>query len=354
MTSRLHHTFAVLLSFLAALSAPGKVAAQDLSEAAIDTIVERTIALVDSHYVFDEKKPAITQQIQAQLDAGRYYTAPGPDSLAAMLTRNLRSVSNDKHLYVEHVEDSEGNNDTGWDAWAEQERVNEKLNNFGFTEAKVLDGNVGYLRIVEFMHPQRGFEAASSAMQFLANTTAMIIDVRGNGGGYGGLMDLILSYYFEPAPTHISTTHTSSESEPPSKSYTLAFVPVERRVGELLYVLIDGETGSAAEFFAYTLQTFEKATLVGESSVGAANMNSYYDINDRFRISVSTGAPVNPVTNTNWEGAGVQPDVTVLANEAPRTAHRLVLQALLEEVTDSTHRKRLEEALQEVSQEQEE
>ncbi|MGH7446595.1 MAG: hypothetical protein ACREK1_12835 [Longimicrobiales bacterium] len=83
----------------------------------------------------------------------------------------------------------------------------------------------------------------------------------------------------------------------------------------------------------------------GEPSAGAANLNSYYDINDRFRISVSTGAPVNPITNTNWEGTGVQPDAPVPAGEAVSAAHVLALRTLLRGATDAENRERLAEAI---------
>ncbi len=334
------------LGFLLIPGTPGHAAGQDLSRTEIDSVVERAADLIQSHYVFDERKPAITEYIRTRLNAGHYYGATNPDSLVEHLTRDLRSVSNDKHLYVEHAT-AGGGDDTDWNAWAERERVSEKLSNFGFTEARVLDGNVGYLRIVGFMHPQRGFEAAASAMRFLSNTEALVIDVQGNGGGYGGLMELVLSYFFDPAPTHISTTYTSNIAEPPTRSFTLPFVPGPRRVGQPLYVLINGRTGSAAEFFAYTLQAFGKATIVGEPSAGAAHRNTYFELDDRFRISISTGAPIDPVTGTNWEGTGVQPDLSAPAESAVCTAHGLALRSLLKDATDALHRELLEEAVRE-------
>lgn len=350
MNRRLCSVAVVLIgSFALSASVAQRLDAQQLRMGEIRRIGERVAELVDSQYVFPDRRSRIAGRIRSRLRAGAYDDLTNPDSLAAVLTRDLRSASGDRHLYVEHLGDADrhAHAETDWDAWAQRERIEERRKNFGFTEARVLDGNVGYLRIVEFMHPDRGYGTAASAMRLLENTESMIIDVRGNGGGYGGLMDLILSYYFEPAPTHISTTYTSDRSAIPMMAHTLPFVPGRRRVGEPLYILIDGKTGSAAEFFAYTLQAFEKATVVGEPSAGAAHRNSYFDVDERFRVSISTGAPVNPITGTNWEGAGVQPTVVAPADQALRTAHRLAAERLLE-TAEKDDRARLEELIRRV------
>lgn len=330
------------LAFTLALLASGGARAQSSTE--VETVVERVVALVDSHYVFEDQRAAITGRIHAGLQAGRYRGDPSPDSLAAALTRGLRSATGDGHLYVEHVGDAEGRG-TDWEAWAERERVEEQTTNYGFTEARVLDGNIGYLRVVGWMEPQRGYDAAVAAMTFLENTGALVIDVRGNGGGYGGLAELLVSYFFDPPPTLLTTTRYSDPSVGPSTLYTLPFVPGERRVGDPLFVVIDEGTGSASEWFAYTLQAFGKAVVVGEPSHGSANRNTYYDLGGGLRLSVSTGAPINAVTGTNWEGVGVQPDVAVTADEAPAAAHAAALRALLDRAEDPAQRARLAAAL---------
>ncbi len=286
----LRPTFVVVAITLVLLPAlPGRAVAQNLGNAEIQSVVDSAIALITTSYVYDERKPQIVEHLRARLNAGHYYEFPTPDSLANRLTADMRSISTDMHLYVERAAQLP-RNPSDHDAWAERERINEKVSNFGFTDARVLAGNVGYLRIVEFMHPQRGYEAAASAMRFLSNTEALVIDLRGNGGGYGGLMELVLSYFFDPAPTHISTTFTSDEEAPPTPTFTLPFVPGPRRVGQPLYVLVGPGTGSAAEFFAYTLQSFDKAIVVGERSAGAAHRNTYYELDHGLRISISTGA----------------------------------------------------------------
>ena len=63
------------------------------------------------------------------------------------------------------------------------------------------------------------------------------------------------------------------------------------------------------------MQSFGKAKIIGKPTAGAAHMNSFYPLNENFRISISTGAPINPKTNTNWENIGVIPDYPAEENE---------------------------------------
>lgn len=113
------------------------------------------------------------------------------------------------------------------------------------------------------MHPQRGMQIADAAIKFIENTDGLIIDIRRNGGGYSGLMQYIMNHYFDGGPSHISTTFYSGKDEIPTKEYSSDLVYGKLRVDTPLYIITDNKTGSAAEFFAYTLQSFEKAKIVG-------------------------------------------------------------------------------------------
>jgi hypothetical protein len=60
---------------------------------------------------------------------------------------------------------------------------------------------------------------------------------------------------------------------------------------------------------------------------------------------VATGRAINPVSKTNWEQVGVEPDVAVPADQALQTAHRLALEALIGRETDDFQRQMLQKAL---------
>src|SRR3546814_9047052 len=85
----------------------------------------------------------------------------------------------------------------------------------------------------------------------------------------------------------------------PEQSFTLGELPAGRMIGKPLYVLIDGGVGSAAEEFAYSVQQFGLGRLVGETTAGGANVNSFVPIPPGFLLSVSVGRPVHPVSGGN-------------------------------------------------------
>ena len=91
-----------------------------------------------------------------------------------------------------------------------------------------------------------------------------------------------------------------------------------------MYVLTAARTFSGAEEFAYDLQTQKRATIVGEVTGGGAHPVGGHRIDEHFIIGVPGARAVNPITHTDWEGVGIQPDVKVPAAEALDAALRLV------------------------------
>lgn len=305
----------ITIFFIVLVNLTSPLYSQELTKKEIADITEKIPGLISKHYVLREKRDDITTEFNNRIKKQKYLSITNPDSLAKILTQDLREISNDKHLYVEYIRLGEKNKAFDWDAWEREERILEKKQNFGFTEVKILQDNIGYIKIVEFMHPKRGMQTAVAAMKLVENTDGLIIDIRENGGGYAGLMNYVLNHYFDGGPTHISTTIYSDKDELPNKEYTSDLVYGKLRVNTPLFIITNEKTGSAAEFFAYTLQSFDKAKIIGQRTAGAAHMNSFYPLNENFRISISTGAPINPKTKSNWENTGVIPDHEVKENE---------------------------------------
>jgi hypothetical protein len=116
--------------------------------------------------------------------------------------------------------------------------------------------------------------------------------------------------------------------KPPIQSRTLEYLPAGRLKSKPLYVLIDHHVGSGAEAFAYDVQQFHLGTLIGATTVGAANNNEFFPVAPGFMLSCSFGRPVHPVSKSNWEAVGVAPDVAVDPARALDLAHALALETL--------------------------
>jgi C-terminal processing protease CtpA/Prc len=217
--------------------------------------------------------------------------------------------------------------------------------NSGFVKLERLPGNVGYLDLRGFMDHESGAETVAAAMNFLANTDALILDLRKNGGGSPHMVQLICSYLFAAdKPVHLNSLYWR-EGDRTEEFWTLKDLSGHRYLGKDVYVLTSRLTFSGAEECAYNLQTRKRATLVGETTGGGAHPGKGVLLGEHFRAFISTGRAINPVTKTNWEGTGVRPDVATDAERALDVAHELALKKLKDSTTDPEVREGIEEEL---------
>jgi C-terminal processing protease CtpA/Prc len=157
-------------------------------------------------------------------------------------------------------------------------------------------------------------------MNFLSNTNAIIIDLRTNRGGVPSMMQLLSSYFFDETPVLLSNFY-ERKTDTKSQLYSFADVNGKRSTNKPVYILTSKNTFSAAEAFTYTLKHLDKATVVGEVTKGGANRTKRINLNDEFTISVPYIESINPITNTNWEGKGVQPNIKTTEKDAFVTAY---------------------------------
>jgi C-terminal processing protease CtpA/Prc len=185
-------------------------------------------------------------------------------------------------------------------------------------------------------------------MNFLGNVDALIVDLRRNGGGSPAMIATLLTYLTDPGDRLLFNTFYQREEDRTLQFWTNPYVPGPRLNGKPVYVLTSPRTFSAAEEFAYDIQTHKLGTIVGAVTGGGAHPGGMFRVHDHFMVFVSTGRAVNPVTKTNWEGVGVKPDIAVKPGEALRVAHVEALKKIIESVKDDPDRKAaLERALDE-------
>jgi len=296
--------------------------------AAIADIVKR----VADRYVFPDRVPGIVARLKAALASGRYDT-DSPTVFAARVTEDLRAASSDRHMYLDYAPDAFAAANTGTDAGKDSPAL-EALweqrayrDNHGLTQMNILPGNVRYLRITGFEWvPDRTGAAYDGAMRFLAGGDAIIIDLRGNGGGSHAAVRYLLSHFMDGDQLDITFLESGKD---PIQSRTLEYLPAGRLKDKPLYVLTDNQVGSGAEAFAYDVQQFHLGTLIGATTAGAANNNAFSPIAPGFMLSCSYGRPVHPVSQSNWEGAGVKPDMAIDPKQALDVAQSLALTGLL-------------------------
>lgn len=291
-------------------------------------VIDHAIEQLQDSYVSPELAKQMGEALRHHQRHGDYNSITDGNELATLLTTQLADVSHDKHLVVRFVPTRLPDNlDAPPDAQqlARNQRMMQR-SNCAFDKVEVLPNNIGYVKFNLFMAPADCSQTAIAAMGFIANTDALIFDLRENGGGDPAMIALICSYLFD-RPTHLNDLW-NRKANVTTQWWTLPYVPGKLLPNIPVYVLTSSRTFSGAEEFSYDLQSLKRATIVGEVTGGGAHPVRGQRIDDRFMIVVPISKAINPVTKTNWEGTGVKPDVAVAASEALTIAQKLASEKL--------------------------
>lgn len=336
-------TFAVLLTFIGLLFTPGFTLGQNEAGAKIDNkekqqVIDSIMLFMADYYVFPDVGKEMGDYLQKRLKTGEYDKINDYMEFGATLSEDLQSVSNDKHIGVRYAPEmiamiNKAEEDENNKELEDLEKRQAEYSNYNFKEIKVLPGNIGYLKFNSFMHASESGATAVAAMNFLAHTDALIIDLRDNGGGSPSLIQLITSYFFEGVE-HLNSFYIR-EGDQTHQFWTLPYAPGPKMLDTELFILTSSGTFSGAEEFTYNLKNMERATVVGETTGGGAHPVSRYLINDNYMVSVPFGRAINPITNSNWEGTGIEPDVKTSRAEAFDKAYLLALEKLMEKEKDN-------------------
>ncbi len=316
-------------------------------------VIDGAVKALDNNYVFPDIAKKMEQAIRERQKRKEYESMASARQFAEALTENLRAVSHDKHLRVvyraEVIPPEQPNHEPSPEDLERDRAFGERIN-FGFEKAERLQGNIGYLDLRGFFRAAFVGDTAAAAMNFLANSEAVIIDLRQNGGGDPATVALICSYLFSPEPVHLNDLYFRPSNET-HQWWTLPYVPGKRLADKDVYVLTSHYTFSAAEEFTYDLKNLKRAIIVGEVTGGGAHPGGTVRVNDHFMVWVPSGRAINPVSKTDWEGTGVEPDVKVPAARALKTAHKMALEKELTTLTDPELKEAVGEALQKLKKE---
>jgi retinol-binding protein 3 len=324
---------------------PAQVSGPRFTPALRTQTVEAIIEVMQERYVSPDLAAKAEKLLRSEMEKGAYSNVTTGPEFARLLGEQLRTLLGDAHVRVSYSEQPlppRAQRERPSEAEIEAQKRFAKAMNGGVERAERLIGNVGYLNLRAFIDPEFSERPIRAAMELLSETDALIIDLRGNGGGRPDTVQLLSSYFFD-TKVHLNTLVWRDGSR--QEFWTLEQVGGSRYLDRDLYLLIGSGTASAAEEFGYNLRNLERATLVGAKTWGGANPGAQVRLNDHFSMFVPNGRAENPVTKTNWEGVGVLPHVEVPEADSLDKAHRMALARLLEKATDPAERQRLERAI---------
>lgn len=317
--------FLALLAF--ATLAPASVVAQTLDREAQRELVSHLEVALRQNYVFPDRIPAISAELDRRIQSE---PIDGED-FAEILAQGLVKASDDLHFSVAFDPDevaadrrAKANGDTTTRA----QRDSEQAANFGFRDARRLDGGLAYVRFDFFADPQYAQETAAGAMRFAEGAKGLIFDLRYNNGGVLEMAQFLMSYLYPAGKDQEFFDYNFNDDgvRVERSQWSLAAVPGQRSADIPVVVLTGSTSFSAAEWMAFSLQRLGRATVIGEQTSGGAHPVTRVPIDDRFMLQVPFGEIRDPVNGQDFEGVGVSPDLAVPASDALLAAQKFLLQ----------------------------
>ena len=285
-------------------------------------VIHGAVANLTKYYVDPDIAQKMADALLAHEKSGDDHAATDGEVFADLLTRQMVDLSHDKYVMMVYstipsLESPPA--PTPEDVALYRKEM--KQNNCTIEAVKISPHNIGYLKFNEFPDAAVCGATVSGAMASLNHADAIIFDLRDNRGGYANMVAFIATYLFDH-PTHLNDFYNRSENST-EQSWTLSAFPGNSLADKPAFVLTSPTTFSAAEGFSYDLKVLKRATLVGETTSGHGHMGMGHRIDDHFTIRIPGVKVINPISETNWEGTGVEPDVKVKAQAALETAEKL-------------------------------
>ena len=299
-------------------------------------VIDGAIANLKEYYVYPEIAQKMADILLLHEHSGDYDAFTDGDAFADLMTRQMRDVSHDRHLALRHSTTKLPTGQSGPTREdLERYRKDMQRTNCTFEKVEVLPRNIGYVKFNAFPALSICRGTVIATMNRLQGAKAIIFDLRDNGGGSPETVALIATYLFDHR-THLNDIYNRKEDSA-RQYWTLPPLPGNRLADKPAYILTSASTFSGAEEFSYDLKMLKRATLVGETTAGGAHMAYEHRIDDHFKIRVPFARAINPISKTNWEGTGVEPDVKVDAADALKTAEKLARSGIQKQVSQYRH-----------------
>ncbi len=321
---------AIVAALLLGAAAPQPAAVTPLTSAQEHAVIDTATTLIAKNYVLVDKRASVVAELRRREAAGRYAIS-NPAAFAQALSDDLVEITQDRHMWF--TLDPEGykaallpHDENHSDPLSDAAFVR---NNQGYAEMRILPGNIRYVNLTGFEWSGAvTAKVIADVARFLHGGDAIILDLSGNGGGAPEAVQALASYFLPPDGRVLMTFH-DGRSGKTSQTHVLSKLAGPRLTFIPCYVLISGNTGSAAEEFATHVRYFKFGTLVGSTTAGAANNDDVFPVAPFFLQSISFGRPVHPVSGTNWERVGVAPDIAAPRAQALPAAQVAALTRLM-------------------------
>jgi len=282
-------------------------------------IVDSVIANLKQHYFDRDAARKMADALAQHQKRGDYDAVPDPAAFAALVTQHMREVIPDRHLSFDYFQEPLPPQPATQAALpSPQYREAMTQQNCTFEKVELLSRNIGYLKLNSFPDPEVCRVAAMAAMTYVNHADAVIFDLRDNRGGSPEMVQFFGAYLFDHPEYWYNPRENTTE-----QSWTRSPVSGSELADKPVFVLTSARTASGAEQFSYDLKMLKRATLIGETTAGAAHSGVFHRLDDHFGMGIPEVKAINPYSVSDWAEVGVEPDVRVSAPTALDVALKL-------------------------------
>jgi hypothetical protein len=291
-----------------------------LDDAERDGVVRAAAKNLLTNYFDHAKSEKTSEMLLTREKQGAYEAITDGPTLAARLTSDIRSATQDQHLVIAYSRGVIPDRPSGPSAAAfEEYRRAMEMQNCTFEKVEILPHKIGYIKLNSFPDPSICGAIARASLEQMNQANVIIFDLRDNTGGFPEMVaEMAASLFCRPVPWYNPRATPSTSMLSPEPGSRLTNKPV--------YILTSSHTYSGAEHFTYDLKMLKRAIVVGEATGGAAHSSAFHRIDNHFGMGIPEHPITNPYAMPDWEGIGVEPDVAVKAADALAVAQKLVLE----------------------------
>jgi C-terminal processing protease CtpA/Prc len=277
-----------------------------LSKAETDTLIAQYCKVLNQTYFNKALSKEITTSLQQKLKAGEFYNISQVTDRLSLL---LRKLTNDNHFYIGINKPA----DTATLVESTEPEIEIENKNGGFSEVKIINNNIGYIKWNEFIADDESFQKIIAALQFIKGCKYIIFDLSECLGGQGEMGGFVNSHLFrDKTYQDLLRKKCNGESE-----WHQSEVPYNYSNGPKFYdipvfVIVSKHTASAAEYFALTIKEMKRGVVLGETTGGAGNPSIVVTFNNYF-----AQIPVCEIVTKDGktiEGKGVIPNVRLTSD----------------------------------------
>ena len=285
-----------------------EISARDMRKA-----VNNIVFALENVYLHPEKAEYLSQVLLSDSHTKKFKTNQDIETFRDYLRTTLVKVTHDTGFDISEEPELIRNYENGTELVKESK---------GSISVEISESNIGYLNITGDLTFSGAEQLMSESFQLMTGVDAMIIDLRLADKVDIALVQQMVSYFI-PQGSVIGELKSNSET---IALKALASAQTEKFKNNFpLYVVNSSFVAGEWEFFSHALQTFGKAVVVGENTMGVGELSKSVKVAQGVVLTLPYAVINHPETGESWEQSGITPEYHISSDKGMSKAYELAL-----------------------------